>query len=150
MQPYLGPPWTDSHQIWAVDVFHHAPFICAISKRLRCFALLLYSFSKFILVFILLAITFHKTIHIYIYNNFVLKLLHCSYIIFYSICVFIFLLFFTRPATFTLKIKMAKHFKAAWFIHIFALFKTINQVNCQLIMFAMFHPLKCLPNHHLE
>ena len=24
MQPYLGPPWTDSHQIWAVDVFHHA------------------------------------------------------------------------------------------------------------------------------
>ena len=25
MRPYLGPPWTDSHQIWAVDVFHHAP-----------------------------------------------------------------------------------------------------------------------------
>ena len=23
MQPYLGPPWTDSHPIWAVDVFHH-------------------------------------------------------------------------------------------------------------------------------
>ena len=25
MQPYLGPPWTHSHQIWAVDDFHHAP-----------------------------------------------------------------------------------------------------------------------------
>ena len=25
MRPYLGPPWTDSHPIWAVDVFHHAP-----------------------------------------------------------------------------------------------------------------------------
>ena len=25
MRPYLGPPWTDSHQILAVDVFHHAP-----------------------------------------------------------------------------------------------------------------------------
>ena len=24
MWPYLGPPWTDSHPIWAVDVFHHA------------------------------------------------------------------------------------------------------------------------------
>ena len=25
MRPYLGPPWTDSHQIWAVGVFDHAP-----------------------------------------------------------------------------------------------------------------------------
>ena len=25
MQPYPGPPWTDSHQIWTVDVFYHAP-----------------------------------------------------------------------------------------------------------------------------
>ena len=25
MRPYLGPPWTDSHPSWAVDVFHHAP-----------------------------------------------------------------------------------------------------------------------------
>ena len=24
MRPYLGPPWTDSHQIWCVKVFHHA------------------------------------------------------------------------------------------------------------------------------
>ena len=24
-QPYLGLSWTDSHQIWAVDVIHHAP-----------------------------------------------------------------------------------------------------------------------------
>ena len=25
MRANLGPPWTDSHPIWAVDVFHHAP-----------------------------------------------------------------------------------------------------------------------------
>ena len=24
MRPYLGPPWTDSCQIWCVEVFHHA------------------------------------------------------------------------------------------------------------------------------
>ena len=22
--PYLGPPWTDFHQIWTVEAFHHA------------------------------------------------------------------------------------------------------------------------------
>ena len=32
MRPYLGPPWTDSHQIWAVDVFHHAPPIHGIQN----------------------------------------------------------------------------------------------------------------------
>ena len=21
---FIGPPWTDSHQIWCVEVFHHA------------------------------------------------------------------------------------------------------------------------------
>ena len=26
----LGPPWTDPHQIWTVDVFHHAPPIHGI------------------------------------------------------------------------------------------------------------------------
>ena len=31
MQPYLRPPWTDSHQIWAVDV-HHAPPIHGIQN----------------------------------------------------------------------------------------------------------------------
>ena len=25
MRPYLGPPWTNFHPIWAVDVYHHAP-----------------------------------------------------------------------------------------------------------------------------
>ena len=24
MRSYLGPPLTDCHQIWAVEVFHHA------------------------------------------------------------------------------------------------------------------------------
>ena len=24
MRPYVGPPWTNSHQIWNVEVFHHA------------------------------------------------------------------------------------------------------------------------------
>ena len=24
MRPYLGPPWTDSCQIWCMEVFHHA------------------------------------------------------------------------------------------------------------------------------
>ena len=32
MQLYLGPPWTDSHPIWAVDVFHHAPPIHGIQN----------------------------------------------------------------------------------------------------------------------
>ena len=32
MRPYLGPPRTDSHQIWAVDVFHHAPPIYGIQN----------------------------------------------------------------------------------------------------------------------
>ena len=32
MRPYLGPPWTDSHPIWAVDVFHHAPPIHGIQN----------------------------------------------------------------------------------------------------------------------
>ena len=32
MRPYLGPPWTDSHQMWAVDVFHHAPPIHGIQN----------------------------------------------------------------------------------------------------------------------
>ena len=32
MRPYPGPPWTDSHQIWAVDVFHHAPPIHGIQN----------------------------------------------------------------------------------------------------------------------
>ena len=32
MRPYLGPPWTNSHQIWAVDVFHHAPPIHGIQN----------------------------------------------------------------------------------------------------------------------
>ena len=30
-QKYLGPPWTDSHQIWAVDVFYSL-----VSKILKC------------------------------------------------------------------------------------------------------------------
>ena len=30
-----GPPWTGSHQIWAVDVFHHAPRI-HVFKTLKC------------------------------------------------------------------------------------------------------------------
>ena len=32
MQPYLGPPWTDPHQIWTVDVFHHARRIYGIQN----------------------------------------------------------------------------------------------------------------------
>ena len=32
MQPYLGLPWTDPHQIWTVDVFHHAPPIHGIQN----------------------------------------------------------------------------------------------------------------------
>ena len=32
MQPYLGPPWIDSHPLWAVDVFHHAPPIHGIQN----------------------------------------------------------------------------------------------------------------------
>ena len=32
MRPYLGPPWTDPHQIWTVDVFHHAPSIHGIQN----------------------------------------------------------------------------------------------------------------------
>ena len=32
MRPYLRPPLTDSHQIWAVDVFHHAPPIHGIQN----------------------------------------------------------------------------------------------------------------------
>ena len=32
MRPYLGPLWTDSHPIWAVDVFHHAPPIHGIQN----------------------------------------------------------------------------------------------------------------------
>ena len=29
MWPYFGPPWTFSHQIWALEVFHHAlPIYC--------------------------------------------------------------------------------------------------------------------------
>ena len=32
MRPYLGPPWIDSHPIWAVDVFHHAPPIHGIQN----------------------------------------------------------------------------------------------------------------------
>ena len=32
MRPYLRPQWTDSHQIWAVDVFHHAPPIHGIQN----------------------------------------------------------------------------------------------------------------------
>ena len=32
MRPYLGLPWTDSHQIWAVDVFHLAPPIHGIQN----------------------------------------------------------------------------------------------------------------------
>ena len=52
MQPYLGPPWTDSHHIWAVDVFHHASLIHGIQnakmkkkKKKKFFAMssLLYS-----------------------------------------------------------------------------------------------------------
>ena len=36
MRPYLRSPWTDSHQIWAVDVFHHA------SKCWFCFCFLFF------------------------------------------------------------------------------------------------------------
>ena len=32
MRPYLIPPWTDSHPIWDVDVFHHAPQIHGIQN----------------------------------------------------------------------------------------------------------------------
>ena len=32
MRPYLGPPWTDSHQICAVDVFHHVPPIHGVQN----------------------------------------------------------------------------------------------------------------------
>ena len=32
MRPYLGPPWTDSHPIWAVDVFHYDPPIQGIQN----------------------------------------------------------------------------------------------------------------------
>ena len=32
MQSYLGPPWTDSHPIWAVDAFHRAPPIHGIQN----------------------------------------------------------------------------------------------------------------------
>ena len=32
MQPYLRPPWTDPHQIWTVDVLHHAPPIHGIQN----------------------------------------------------------------------------------------------------------------------
>ena len=53
MRPYLGPPWTDSHQIWAVDVFHHAPprygiRNAAMQKKVFCdvIASVLYSVSS--------------------------------------------------------------------------------------------------------
>ena len=37
MQPYLGPPWTDSHQIWTVEVFHQAlPIGPMVFKTLKC------------------------------------------------------------------------------------------------------------------
>ena len=38
MWPYLGPPWTDSHQIWAVDFFHHAHGIqnAEMQKKVLC------------------------------------------------------------------------------------------------------------------
>ena len=32
MRPYLRPPLTDSHQIWAVVVFYHAPLIHGIQN----------------------------------------------------------------------------------------------------------------------
>ena len=32
MRPYLGLPWTDSHPIWVVDVFRHAPTIHGIQN----------------------------------------------------------------------------------------------------------------------
>ena len=32
MQLYLEPPWTNPHQIWTVDVFHHAPPIHGIQN----------------------------------------------------------------------------------------------------------------------
>ena len=32
MRPYLRTPWTDFHQIWAVDIFHHAPPIYGIQN----------------------------------------------------------------------------------------------------------------------
>ena len=32
MQPYVGPPWNDSQQIWKVEVFHHAPRIHGIQN----------------------------------------------------------------------------------------------------------------------
>ena len=52
MRPYLGPPWTDSHPIWAVEVFHHAPPIhgiqnTEIQKKVCCdvFASVLYRYN---------------------------------------------------------------------------------------------------------
>ena len=32
MQPYLGTPLTDFHEIWAAEVFHHALRICGIQN----------------------------------------------------------------------------------------------------------------------
>ena len=51
MRPYLGPPWTDSHPILAVDVFHHAPLIhgiqnTEIQKKFFVMSSLLYSINE--------------------------------------------------------------------------------------------------------
>ena len=32
MQWYLGPPWSNSNQIWAVHVFHHVPLMHGIQN----------------------------------------------------------------------------------------------------------------------
>ena len=64
MRPYLGPPWTDSHQIWAVDVFHHAPPIHGIQntemkkKQVFLFCFVFVLFFVFVCVLLLLLLLF--------------------------------------------------------------------------------------------
>ena len=36
MRPYLRPHWTDSHQIWSVNVFHSMLHRYTVSKTLKC------------------------------------------------------------------------------------------------------------------
>ena len=61
MRPYFGSPWTDSHQIWAVDVFHRAPPIYGIQNAemkkeffFKChrFCTLLKEMLPFVLIYI--------------------------------------------------------------------------------------------------